>query len=211
MEFTLMDPESERRLVSRRDVLRWAALGGGALAVGAAGAQAAGRPSAARDARVLNLVLLLEYTESAFYREAVANGALRGELLEFAKVVGGHEQAHVAFLKGALGKAAVKEPKHDFGRATRDPDAFAAAAIAIEETAVATYDGQATNLTRKTLAAAATIASVEARHAAWIRHIVAGPSYPGGASTYPAPNAFDAAKTKAQVEAAVGATGFITG
>jgi Ferritin-like domain len=203
MEFTLIDHEpAGRRLVSRRDVLRWAALGGGAVAVGATGARAAGSPSAAQDARVLNLVLLLEYTEAAFYAEAVANGALRGELLEFAKVVGGHERAHVTFLKVALGKAAVKEPEHEFGSATRDPDSFAAAAIAIEDTAVATYDGQATNLTRKTLAAAATIASVEARHAAWIRSIVDEP---------PAPNAVDPRASEAQTRAALSQAGMKLG
>ena len=43
--------------------------------------------------------------------------------------------------------------------------------MALEETAVAAYNGQATNLTPKALATAARIASVEARHASWARGI----------------------------------------
>ena len=58
---------------------------------------------------------------------------------------------------------------------------------------------------------AASIVSVEARHAAWIRHIAAGLDYPAGKATLPAPVAFDPALSKKQVTAAVGATGFITG
>ena len=71
------------------------------------------------------------------------------------------------------------------------------------------YNGQGPNLTKATLAAAATIVSVEARHAAWIRRIVGGPGYAAGASSYPAPAALDTALTRAQVEQAVAATGFV--
>ena len=46
------------------------------------------------------------------------------------------------------------------------------------------------------------IHSIEARHAAWMRHIV---------GKVPAPRAFDEPLTKAQVLAAVGKTGFIVG
>ena len=57
-------------------------------------------------------------------------------------------------------------------------------------------------MTKKVLAAAASIVSVEARHAAWIRDIASKP---------PAPAAFDASKTDAQILSAVNATGFIQG
>jgi rubrerythrin len=193
----------DTRPASRGDVIRWAALGGGALALGGLGSQeAAAAPSPAQDARVLSLVLLLEYTEAAFYREAVAHGALRGEVLEYAKVVGEHERAHVEFLKKALGTAAPKEPRHRFGRSTRDSQAFVSAAIALEEAAVATYDGQATNLTPKTLAAAAKIASVEARHAAWIRSIADLP---------PAPDAVDSRISEAETRTALRSAGLQIG
>ena len=129
-------------------------------------------PSAEQDVRVLNLVLAVEYLEAAFYKEAFARAGLQGELKEFARVVGEHEQAHVDFLKQALGGAAEPEQSHDFGDATRDADAFADAAVTIEDLAVSTYNGQAVNLTPPTLKAAARIVSVEARHAAWIRSIL---------------------------------------
>ena len=41
-----------------------------------------------------------------------------------------------------------------------------------EQTAVAAYNGQGTNLTRPALAAAVEILPVEARHAAWVRDLV---------------------------------------
>ena len=72
----------------------------------------------------------------------------------------------------------------------------------LEDTGVAAYNGQGANVTKKVLAAAASIVSVEARHAAWIRDI---------AKKLPAPAAFDASKTADQVLSAVNATGFIKG
>ena len=52
---------------------------------------------------------------------------------------------------------------------------------------------------------------MEARHAAWIRHLAAAPSYPDAPADYPAPGALDAALTKQQVEDKVAATGFVAG
>ena len=159
-------------------------------------------PSPSQDVKVLNFALTLEYLEAAFYTAAVAGGALSGELLAFAKVVKSHEVAHVAFLKSALGAKAVKKPTFDFKGTTDDPAMFQATAIVLEDTGVAAYNGQGANVTKPILAAAASIVSVEARHAAWIREI---------AKKNPAPAAFDAAKTSGQILSAVKATGFITG
>jgi hypothetical protein len=157
-------------------------------------------PSPAQDQKILNFALELEYIEAGFYAEAFAKRKLRGDLLDYVSTVRHHERAHVAFLKGALGSSARKEPDLDFGDATSDPEAFTAAAIALEETMVAAYNGQATNLTKGTLAKAATIVSVEARHAGWIRAI---------AGRDPAPDATDTPKTAAEVQAAVKRTGFV--
>lgn len=161
---------------------------------------ASSAPSPAQDVRVLNLVLLLEYVEAAFYAEARAKGALGGKLRDFVTVVGAHEQQHLSFLKDALGSKARKKPRLEFGKATTDPDAFLAAAIMLEDTGVAAYNGQATNLTRAALAIAAKIVSVEARHAAWIRAIAGKP---------PAADATDPSLTQAQVLAALRKTGFL--
>lgn len=169
----------------RADFLKRSALvGGAALAVGAlAGAPGALRAQGGGDARALDLLLLVEYTEDAFYSEAVARANLTAELRDFAVQVAEQEREHLQFVKDALGSRAASRPDFDFGDSTRSPEAFAAAAARLEDLAVSAYNGQATNVSRKTLGAAATIVSVEARHAAWVRSIAGEP---------PAPDATDA-------------------
>jgi len=194
--------------LTRLGLLKRGLLAGGSLAVGSVvigglpALAAAAAPSPAQDVKILNFALTLEYLEAAFYTQAVAGGALSGELLKFAQVVKSHEQAHVAYLRSALGSKAVAKPTFDFKGTTMDPAKFQATAIVLEDTGVAAYNGQGPNLTKKVLAAAASIVSVEARHAAWIRDIAGKP---------PAPAAFDAPKTDKQVLSAVTATGFIQG
>ena len=200
---------------TRADVFRRAITGGGAflaggLLIGGLPKVALGAPSARQDVEILNFALLLEYLESEFYVQAVAGGALSGRLLAFATTVRDHELEHVEFLRTALGSAAGAKPTFDFKGTTTDAAKFAATAVVLEDTGVAAYNGQGPRLRARTLGAAASIVSVEARHAAWIRHIVAGPSYPNAPADYPAPGALDKALSKRQVEAAVTATGFIT-
>jgi ferritin-like protein len=159
--------------VSRRAVLGVAAFGAVAAApfVGrlARLADAFAVPSKSQDARILQLVLQLEYTQVAFYEQALEKASLHGELREFARTALVHERAHLAVLRGALGAKAGPRPMFDFGSAVRGPDEFRQAAIRLEDIAIAGYNGQATNLTAGTLAAAAKIVSVEARHASWAR------------------------------------------
>lgn len=128
-------------------------------------------PSKAQDERILQLVLQLEYTEVAFYEQALRNAGLQGELRRFAQTALGHERQHLAAIRNALGSKAGPKPSFDFGRNTKSQSAFQETAIKLEDLAVAAYNGQATNLTAATLAAAAEIVSVEARHAAWARAI----------------------------------------
>jgi hypothetical protein len=199
------DSVASEKTLDRNELVARALVAGGVLAGGGALVAALPRlaisaPSAAQDRKILNFALLLEYIEAGFYAEAFAKGKLKGDLLEYVSVVRGHERAHLAFLKRALGSNARKEPKLDFGDATSDPKQFTAAAIALEETVVAAYNGQAANLTKPTLAQAARIVSVEARHAGWIRAI---------AGRNPAPDATDSPRTAVQVQAAVDRTGFV--
>jgi hypothetical protein len=199
---------------TRADLFRRAVVGGGTVLaggvlIGGLPKIALGAPSAAQDAAILNFALLLEYLESEFYVDAVNQGALSGATLAFATKVRDHELAHVKFLKGALGSAARTKPTFDFKDTTSDPARFVATAIVLEDTGVAAYNGQGPRLRRKTLAAAASIVSVEARHAAWIRHIAAAPAYVNAQADYPAPAALDKALSKKQVEAEVASTGFI--
>jgi rubrerythrin len=180
--------------LSRRALLATGALGTVA-AVPLAGrvfrlGDALGSPSKAQDAKILQLVLQLEYTQVAFYEQAVQKGSLKGELLEFARAALVHERAHLAAIKQALGAKAGPRPRFAFGAKVRSPEQFTRAAIKLEDIAVAGYNGQATNLTPATLAAAATIVSVEARHASWVRTL---------AGEVAAPEAVDKPMTAAQV------------
>ena len=159
----------------------------------------------AGDVDILNFALTLEYLEAAFYAEAVSMGKLMGEPKMFAKVVAKDEDAHVTFLKGALGSKAVKKPKFDFQGTTGKQATFLSTAMALEDTGVSAYAGAAPMIAnKKTLAAALSVHSVEARHAAWVRQIIGH-----GGSPSPAPSAFDPARSKAEVLKVVTGTKFI--
>jgi len=202
--------------IARSHLLTRAALGGGAILGSSAllgllpsGASAAPnvRSGAAGDIVILNFALTLEYLEAAFYAEANGTGKLTGETAQFAKVVGKHEAHHVAFLKASLGKHAVATPKFDFKGTTGAMGTFHKTAMALEETGVSAYAGTAPGISnKKTLAAALSVLSVEARHASWIRDIVGK-----GGSPLPAPLPFDPAETKERVLKVVKSTGFIVG
>jgi hypothetical protein len=183
---------------ARADLLRGA---GAAAAAAAVGVAAAGRhgsahaaPSEERDREVLNLLLRVERTEAAFYEQATAGGALTGELAEYAQVALDHERQHVALLEEQLGTEAEAAPTFDFGRATREPQEFARIAARLEDVAVAAYNGQAANVSKAVLGAAARIVSVEARHAAWVRSID---------GRDPAPDATDTPSTEDEVREAL--------
>jgi hypothetical protein len=202
---------------TRADFFRRGAIAGGTLiaggvAIGGLPTVALGKASSAQDVEILNFALLLEYLESEFYVQAVSNNKLQPRVLEFARTVRDHELAHVEFLSKALGSKAIGKPTFDFGDTVKDNWKFLATATVLEDTGVSAYDGQGTRLTKATLAAAATIVSVEARHAAWVRQIMYGAAGYGNAPyEYPAPSALQPYKTKEQVTEAVTATGFIKG
>ena len=191
---------------TRTEFVRRGALGGSALLL-AGGAMlawlpenAGSAPSPSLDRKIFQFALQLEYLQAAFYAAAVDSGSLSGEVLEFAQTVAGHEQEHVDYLKKALGSAAGKEPQFDFASATRSERTFLDTAVLLENTGVAAYNGQAANLTKKSLAAAARIVSVEGRHAAWVSSL---------AGREPAPRAADPGATAEAVTAAVKRTGFV--
>jgi Ferritin-like domain len=200
---------------TRASFLKKAGVGAGAVVAG--GAFAGGLPAIARgaaipasDIAILNFALTLEYLEAAFYAEAVSNNKLNGETKRFATVVAQHESTHVKFLQSVLGAKAVAQPKFDFKGTTADMAKFQATADVLENTGVHAYLGQVPNIKAKpVLIGAGRILPVEARHAAWIRDI----RFSGGTSspTTPAPGAFEDGFTKAQILAAVKATGFIVG
>jgi hypothetical protein len=192
---------AERAGVVTRGTFLAGAIGGtaGLLALGTE--PAAGQ--SARDVSILNYALTLEYLQAAFYTEAERMGALRGRAAEAAEVVGGVERAHVKAFHDVLGGKAMKRPSFDFQGTTEDQNAFLKTAVAFEDLAVEAYKGQAPRLeAASALAAALSIHSVEARHAAWMRYLF---------GVEPATRAFDQPRSKAQVTRVVESTNFITG
>ena len=223
LSLELVDAESAKQHAldgnhtsTRSELFKKAVLGGGTFVaggvlIGGLPKVALAAPSARQDVAILNFALTLEYLEAEFYTRAVANGILEGELLNFATVVRDHEVAHVEFLQGALGDAAVAKPTFDFGEAVTDVETFTLTAVVLEDTGVLAYNGQGPRLRRRTLPAAASVVSVEARHAAWIRRIAFGPDYEARPESFPAPVAFDGAASMRAILRVVESTGFITG
>jgi len=194
--------EAAQHTTSRRAVLSGASLVAAGIIVGGVGAPAIGSGSRLGDAEILNFALEMEELQAALYEQALQHAGLTGELAQYARVVGGHERAHVAFLRQTLGSRAKPAPAFDFGDAVTDPDRFATAARVLEDLGVAALDGQAANLTKPSLAAVATIVSVEARHAAWIRDLL---------GELPAPTAANPTEGAARVMAAIRRTGYVKG
>jgi hypothetical protein len=192
---------------TRASVLR-AAFGGGLVvgggtALGAAGGlrTSAATPSKRQDAEILNVFLLLERMQSAFYRHAVRRARLRGELLEFAQTAGTHETEHVRFLVERLGGRAGPEPRVDFRDVADRDETFLSVAIELEEATIGAYVGQGANLTREEVGQIARMVAVEARHAAWIRDL---------AGENPAPRAADPPRDPADALARLRERGYLT-
>ena len=204
---------------TRAQLFRKAAIGGGAF-VGATtfGGMlpelAAAKPSKKQDLKILNYALTLEYLEAAFYKEAIDSGAISGQALELAKIINEHEQTHVTALRKtikSLGGKPVKSPEFDFQGTNRDQGKFIQVAFVLENTGVRAYLGQATRLKSKALlAAAASIVTVEARHAAAVAVLLNQSPFAGEKSITPS-GAFDRASSMKKILGEVGDTKFIVG
>ncbi|GAB3723195.1 ferritin-like domain-containing protein [Amycolatopsis oliviviridis] len=216
---TLITRSAENRTDRRRFLKAAGAAGLGVVGATYLGVQATSSASATgeaaaapSDAAVLNFALNLEYLEAEFYSFAVYGHGLPDDLTggvgtqggvaggkkvmfhdkalhQFAKEIAGDEVAHVKFLRGALGEAAVSRPQIDLkdsftaaakaaglisGYQQFDPFAneknFLLAAFLFEDVGVTAYKGAAPLITNKTfLDAAAGILAAEAYHAATIR------------------------------------------
>ena len=175
-----------------RGVAVAAGLAAGGIVAGGFASLASSSAPSSQDIEVLNFALAYEELQAAFYAQAAHALVLHGDWKEFARVVGGHERAHVAFLRRTLGSAAKPAPKLQLGTPPSNLADFKRLAVALEDTGVALYNGQAGNLTPASLAAAAEIVSVEARHAAWARDL---------AGEIPAPVATDPPADEDQVKA----------
>lgn len=208
---------------TRLDFLRKAGLGLGAAMSGGAVlaalapealAAGGGRPPAKfgkGNVGILNYALTLEYLEHAFYDKALSSGIIKDPvLLAYAKDVREDEEAHVKFLKGALGAKAIKEPKFDFSSALTSEEKFAATSMALENTGVSAYFGQVGNLKGFSFVkAAASIMTVEARHSGAIGLYMAMKQNSAVAHQMTPNGGFDKPRTAAEVLKIVKSTHFI--
>jgi rubrerythrin len=140
--------------------------------------KAAPKGSSGGDIEILNYALTLEYLEADFYDQVVRSGVVKDrKVADLAKRIGEAEQAHVSALEVAVrglgGKTATK-PKTAFENVLAGgPKKVLEAAAMVENLGAAAYLGQAGRIQdKKILAAALSIHSVEARHAAAINALV---------------------------------------
>jgi rubrerythrin len=184
------EPGSREDSGSRRGFLHLSGAGAaGALAVllAACGGDDEGAPKArpadgdarpACDVDIVNYALTLEYIEADFYDQAIRSGEITDrKVADLAKRIGEHEQEHVEALSATvkkLGGRAARKPWTDFdtvlaGGATE----ILQTAATVENLGAAAYLGQAARIqSKEVLAAALSIHTVEARHAAALNKLV---------------------------------------
>jgi rubrerythrin len=160
------------------------------------------------DVDILNYALVLERLEYEFYRrylqrfnERQIEGAsifdgfgneVRSQIYENLVRIRNHEKTHVQTLIKvieSLGGKPVGDSEYDFG--VKSVAEFVATAQALEDTGVMAYDGAIAYIHRAGLqTASATIATVEARHASYLRLLN---------GEVPFPDAFDEPKAPRRV------------
>ena len=168
-------------VLSRRRVLKWSGTAATVLVAGSLlpnfGISAAlGADLGEGDIGVLNYAYALEQLEAAFYTKVVGSPyadmsdeekSLLGDIMD-------HEVEHRDFLKKALGDKAIPDLEVDFSAVDfTSRDSVLKTAMTFEDLGVGAYNGAGKLIENVDyLAAAGTIVSVEARHAAAIRDLL---------------------------------------
>jgi hypothetical protein len=138
------------------------------------------------DLDIVNYALTLEYLETQFYADVVKSGLFKGTTLSVLKSFGAEEAQHVVALHKAamsMGKPAAK-PMGKFP--LKDAASVAKLAATVENLGAAAYLGQAPLIKSKdVLAAALSIHSIEARHAATLNTLLKQSPTPDGAFAKP--------------------------
>ena len=197
---------SRRRFLARS----MTAIGGGAALLAFGGALVT--PKAARaagsDLDILNYALTLEHLEATFYTQGLqrfsakdferlaslrgSGNLLRRTVYDYFVLIRDHEVTHVNTLISviqSLGGTPVSPCTYNFGYT--NVEGFVAVAEALEDTGVMAYDGALALIQDPGLqTAAATIATVEARHASYLRLLN---------GHVPFPTAFDTPKTMEEI------------
>ena len=175
--------------VSRRKFMRLAGiLGVSATVIGASSCNKDDEDNdgvnlGSGDIGILNYAFALEQLEAAFYikvNQSYYSGATADEKI-FLADIRDHEIAHREFFRNALGNNKIQDLEVDFSSINfNSRDSVLGTAKAFEDLGVSAYDGagyllQDTNY----LLLAGKIVSVEARHAALIRELIAVNSFLG--------------------------------
>jgi hypothetical protein len=138
------------------------------------------------DLDIVNYALTLEYLETQFYADVVKSGLFKGKTLSVLKSFGAEEAQHVVALHKAamsMGKPAAK-PMGKFP--LKDAASVTKLAATVENLGAAAYLGQAPAIQSKdVLAAALSIHSIEARHAATLNTLLKHSPTPDGAFAKP--------------------------
>jgi rubrerythrin len=130
------------------------------------------------DIEIVNYALTLEYLEAQFYADVIASGVVKDPKVgAIAKKFGESEQQHVDALTAAvqkLGGTPVAKPMASFQSVIDGGlKKILVTAATVENLGAAAYLGQAGNIkSKEILAAALSIHSVEARHAAALNELI---------------------------------------
>ena len=142
----------------------------------------------AGDIAIVNYALTLEYLETEFYKKVIKSGLFTGATGSLIKTIGAQEQTHVDALKKAavtLGGTPVAKVVGNFPVTSAAQVAKLAATV--ENLGAAAYLGQAGSIVNpEILAAALSIHTVEARHAAVLNTLNKLSITPDGAFAKPA-------------------------
>jgi rubrerythrin len=159
---------------------------------GSSGGSSSGSSSSSQfgsgDVGIAKYALTLEYLEADFYMQAAESGMLKGQALELGKQFGEHEQEHVDALEAMLKKLGEKLPAKPTGKFPLDSqDSILNLAATVENLGAAAYLGQADKIKDpEVLAAALSIHTVEARHAAALNVALGKEATPDDAFSKPA-------------------------
>jgi hypothetical protein len=130
--------------------------------------------SNAVDLKIVNYALTLEYLESEFYAKVAKSGLFKGATLTTLKLFGSEEADHVTAL-------------HALALKLGGPASVATLAATVENLGASAYLGQAPLIqSPEVLAAALSIHSIEARHAATLNLLTKMNPTPTGAFAKPA-------------------------